>query len=255
MTSRNASLVALRPLIGDTVVLVVDDHPVSLQVLTALLKRACITVAQAATGAEAVSLASSIRPALVLLDLRLPDIDGYEVARRIHALPGLERLPLIATSSAASDHDRDASRAAGMAGHLAKPVDPEALYSMLQLPLAVRRSTGVPSARAGGAKRPGAPDPIADPPPGIEIAQGLRFFGDDRTTYRRALERFAEIYERGPDHAGIELEPGADRTPGDSQCAARPRRRLCGDRRHGAVDPGGRNAASPRASGWHGRRR
>ena len=81
-------------------ILIVDDHSGFRAFARAMLEAAGFTVAEAATGAEATEAASRIRPRLVLLDIQLPDLDGFEVARRLTAEPGGPVIVLTSTREA-----------------------------------------------------------------------------------------------------------------------------------------------------------
>jgi PAS domain S-box-containing protein len=104
-------------------VLVVDDDPTNRLVARRLLERLGVSVTDAADGPTALDLLAHERFDLVLLDHRMPGMDGLEVARRFRrSEPSGRRLPLIAVTASASVADRDTCLAAGMDDHLAKPV-------------------------------------------------------------------------------------------------------------------------------------
>ncbi len=112
-------------------VLLVEDHPVNQEVgmgfLTALGHRAVI----AATGEAALDMLARGRFDAVLMDVNLPGISGIEATRRLRALPGLARLPVIGVSAHAQPEDVAACRAAGMDEVVSKPLSPEALAAAL----------------------------------------------------------------------------------------------------------------------------
>jgi len=110
-------------------ILVVDDNHDSAESLALLLELQGHDVRTAFTGPAAIETASAFRPEIVLLDIGLPGMDGYEVARRLRA--DLGRVRLIALTGYGRDEDRDRSREAGFDHHLVKPVDLEALKRML----------------------------------------------------------------------------------------------------------------------------
>jgi len=85
-------------------ILIVDDHDGFRTFARSMLEAAGFTVAEAATGAEATEAARSVRPGLVLLDIGLPDFDGFEVARRLAAAPG-EPAPVIVLTSTREARD------------------------------------------------------------------------------------------------------------------------------------------------------
>lgn len=102
-------------------VLVVDDQPDVLTTTVLLLKAlGCSNVHAAATGQEALDMARELRPDLVLLDIGLPDIDGFTVSRRMRDELGLDRTAIMGISG--YDEDPARTRAAGLNRHLVKPV-------------------------------------------------------------------------------------------------------------------------------------
>jgi CheY-like chemotaxis protein len=82
-------------------------------------------------GPAALALAAAQRPRIALLDLGLPMIDGYELARRLRELPGLEGIKLIAITGYGQTSDRERTSAAGFAAHLVKPVRLETVATLI----------------------------------------------------------------------------------------------------------------------------
>jgi CheY-like chemotaxis protein len=103
-------------------VLVVDDNADALELLAETLEVVGYRTLRATDGPAALALVAKARPAIALLDIGLPAMDGYELARRLHATPGLEQLKLIAVTGYGQPSDRERSAAAGFAEHLVKPV-------------------------------------------------------------------------------------------------------------------------------------
>jgi signal transduction histidine kinase/CheY-like chemotaxis protein len=116
----------------DGCVLLVEDNPVNRTVVEAMLRSLGLQVSVAGDGAQAVSMASQEKYALILMDCRLPVMDGYEATRRIRQLPGLETLPIIALTANARHGDRDICLQAGMNDYLAKPFKRTDLQQVLQ---------------------------------------------------------------------------------------------------------------------------
>jgi CheY-like chemotaxis protein len=83
-------------------------------------------------GPSALKLVGEIAPDVAVLDIGLPVMDGYELARQLRTQRGLTQLPLIAISGYGQDSDQNRSRAAGFDAHLVKPVDPEQIESLLR---------------------------------------------------------------------------------------------------------------------------
>ena len=89
-------------------------------------------VAVAHDGPAALRAAEGQRPEVALLDITLPGMDGYELARRLRSQPGLERIALVALTGWGQEEDRRRSQEAGFAHHLTKPVDLSALQELLE---------------------------------------------------------------------------------------------------------------------------
>nr|WP_272905120.1 response regulator [Pseudomonas petrae] len=121
-------------------VLLVEDNPVNRTVVEAMLRSLGLQVSVAADGAEAVNMASLESFALILMDCRLPVMDGYEATRRIRLLPGLATLPIIALTANAQHGDRDICLQAGMNDYLAKPFKRTDLQQVLQRWLTIKAS-------------------------------------------------------------------------------------------------------------------
>lgn len=111
-------------------ILLVDDNQDTVQSLARLLKLRGHEVATAFDGVAALKLAHEFQPDFLLLDLGLPGLDGYELARRLRA-QGFTRTPIVAISGYAQEGDRIRSREAGFNYHFAKPVDFEALAELI----------------------------------------------------------------------------------------------------------------------------
>lgn len=124
----------------DGCVLLVEDNPVNRTVVEAMLHSLGLLVSVAGDGAQAVSMASKEKFALILMDCRLPVMDGYEATRRIRELPGLENLPIIALTANARHGDRDVCLQAGMNDYLAKPFKRTDLQQVLQRWLTIKAS-------------------------------------------------------------------------------------------------------------------
>ncbi len=118
-------------------ILLADDNRDALDSLATLLQCDGHEVHTAADGAEALALAATCRPDVMLLDIGMPKLDGYEVARRVRAEPWGKGTVLIALTGWGQDEDRRRSREVGFDNHLVKPLDPDKLSAMLaKLPTA-----------------------------------------------------------------------------------------------------------------------
>jgi two-component system, cell cycle response regulator DivK len=113
-------------------ILVVEDQEDLRGILRDLLTRSGYAVIEAADGATGVSNAKSNRPDIILMDIQMPVIDGYETIRQIKADPALAQIPIVAISSFAMKGDEEKARAAGCDHYVTKPYSPIALLRMIR---------------------------------------------------------------------------------------------------------------------------
>jgi two-component system cell cycle response regulator DivK len=113
-------------------ILVVEDQEDNRQILRDLLKSADYEMTEAETGEEAIAAVARQRPGLILMDIQLPGIDGYEATRRIKADPALSSIPIIAVTSYALSGDEDKCREAGCDGYVSKPYSPRQLLAKVR---------------------------------------------------------------------------------------------------------------------------
>jgi two-component system cell cycle response regulator DivK len=113
-------------------VLVVEDNPVNLELVSALLEEHACETLTATTGDAALHLLRQSRPNLVLVDVQLPGMSGYEVTRRIKADPTLADIPVVALTAHAMAHEDVRAREAGCDAFLTKPIDIRAFKEILQ---------------------------------------------------------------------------------------------------------------------------
>jgi CheY-like chemotaxis protein len=112
-------------------VLVVDDNPDQAESLAMVLQGAGHDVRVAGDGLDALEAARASRPEVVLLDLGMPGMNGFEAAHRLQQDPAARPDLLVAVTGWSSDEDRRRTRAAGFAHHLTKPADPAAVLALL----------------------------------------------------------------------------------------------------------------------------
>jgi two-component system, cell cycle response regulator DivK len=113
-------------------ILVVEDNEPSRDALSRRLRRRGYRVVLAADGREAVTVAFEAQPNLILMDLGLPGIDGWEATRRVKASPATRQIPIIVLSAHATTHDRDLAIAAGGDDFDTKPVRFEQLIEKIE---------------------------------------------------------------------------------------------------------------------------
>ena len=118
-------------------ILVVEDTDDNRRIFRDLLGPSGYELIEALDGEQGVAMAALERPDLILMDIQLPIIDGYEATRRIKANPDLRHIPIIAITSYALSGDEAKSRAAGCDGYLAKPFSLQQVLDAVQnfLPL------------------------------------------------------------------------------------------------------------------------
>ena len=113
-------------------ILVIEDTEDNRQIIRDLLSSAGYELIEAVDGAEGVAPAQREMPDLILMDIQLPVIDGYEATRRIRAIPELAAVPIIAVTSYALSGDEAKTRAAGCDGYVAKPFSPRQLLAKIR---------------------------------------------------------------------------------------------------------------------------
>lgn len=111
-------------------ILIVEDVELNVELLVQLLEDDYVLVT-AADGEEGVALARRERPDLILMDMSLPILDGWEATRRIKADEALRQIPIIGLSAHAMGGDAEKAHAAGCDGYLTKPLDDELLFETL----------------------------------------------------------------------------------------------------------------------------
>jgi CheY-like chemotaxis protein len=123
------ALAPLAPLGGRVVI--ADDNRDGADSLSLVVRAFGCDVKTAYDGAGAVDAAAKTRPHVVFLDLGMPGMDGLEAARRIRALPGLERALLVAVTGWGQERDREQTSDAGFDAHLVKPADPHTIRTLI----------------------------------------------------------------------------------------------------------------------------
>lgn len=123
---------------SDLTVLLVEDNEDNLRIYTAILTHSGYSVIPAADGEAALVAARDHLPGLILMDVSIPKIDGWEATRRLKADPATAEIPIVALTAHALASDREMAQAVGCAGYISKPADP------LEVLAEVRRRLGEP---------------------------------------------------------------------------------------------------------------
>jgi two-component system cell cycle response regulator DivK len=113
-------------------ILMVEDTEDNRQIVRDLVATTDYELIEAGDGAAGIAAASAEEPDLILMDIQLPVIDGYEAARRIKADPALRHIPIIAVTSYALSGDEGKALAAGCDGYIAKPFSPRELLAKIR---------------------------------------------------------------------------------------------------------------------------
>lgn len=113
-------------------ILVVEDQEDNRAILRDLLAHAGYEMVEVGDGEAALAAAIQHRPDLILMDIQLPIVDGYEATRRIKADPSLKAIPIIVVTSYALGGDEDKARAAGCDAYVSKPFSPRALLAKIR---------------------------------------------------------------------------------------------------------------------------
>jgi two-component system sensor histidine kinase/response regulator len=173
-------------------VLVVEDNRFNQEVAMAVLKRAGLPTDLAVDGRQALRMARAAHYDLVLMDLQMPVMDGFEATRALRELPEYSKTPILALTANAFGETRAACLAAGMDDHIAKPVTPQRLCETLMRWLPHAAMPGPATAQAPAA---GLFDSLGGIE-GFEPAVGLALMGDE-DAYARLLRQFIAAHEDG----------------------------------------------------------
>ena len=113
-------------------ILVVEDQPDNRQIIRDMLAASDYQITEAENGQEALAVIAKERPDLILMDIQLPVMDGYEATRQIKANPALRSIPIIAVTSHALNGEEQTARAAGCDDYVPEPYSPRQLLAKIQ---------------------------------------------------------------------------------------------------------------------------
>ena len=113
-------------------VIVIEDNETNLYLIRTILQKLGHQVIEARDGFTGVDLAQAEIPDLILMDIQLPGLDGYEATRKLRALEATKKIPIIAITSYAMVGDREKTLAAGCTAYIEKPIDPESFIEVLR---------------------------------------------------------------------------------------------------------------------------
>lgn len=121
---------------NDMTILYIEDDPSNRLLVRRILEAEGYSVEEAVSGYAGLEKAAQIKPDLILLDINLPGVDGYDLARRFRETPGLRQVPILALTANVMKGDRERTLEAGCSGYIQKPIDvdrlPEQVRAALQ---------------------------------------------------------------------------------------------------------------------------
>ncbi|SFR14611.1 hybrid sensor histidine kinase/response regulator [Desulfoscipio geothermicus] len=166
-------------------ILLIEDNPINLQMTKEILNHLGFDTDTAENGFIALQRVEKKFYDAVLMDIRMPEMDGYETTRRIRALQGTENLPIIALSADAVEGVAEKAKAAGMNGYLTKPLNPlkliEVLKSYIQIEAADEDFADMPDEETGAPK---------DVQACLDWEKGIRRLGGNKRKYREIMKQF-----------------------------------------------------------------
>jgi CheY-like chemotaxis protein len=113
-------------------VLMIEDNEQNRYLATFLLENRGFVVISASDGMRGIKLANTLPPSIILLDIQLPTMNGYEVAEELRRNPNLAGVPIVAVTSYAMPGDREKALAAGCTGYIEKPIDPDTFVDEIE---------------------------------------------------------------------------------------------------------------------------
>jgi two-component system cell cycle response regulator DivK len=121
---------------SSTRILYIEDEPANRLLVRRVLEAEGYSITEAIDGLAGLEMAAQMQPDLILLDINLPEIDGYDLARRFRETPGLQHVPILAVTANVMKGDRERTLEAGCDGYIQKPIDvdrlPEQVKAALQ---------------------------------------------------------------------------------------------------------------------------
>src|SRR3989442_5666668 len=156
-------------------VLVVEDNPTNLSLMEYLLRAFEYTVLTATDGVQGIELARREMPDVILMDLQMPKLNGFEAASQLKAHPALKGIPLVAVTAFAMVGDRDRILAQGFDGYIPKPITPETFVDQVQM--------FIPS----NLRSPQPPAPPESPPVAAPASTGRTIMVVDNSPVNLAL--------------------------------------------------------------------
>jgi len=176
-------------------VLLVEDNEINRRLAVSVLETAGIKVDAARNGREAVEAVGDKKYEAVLMDIHMPEIDGYVATRIIRQKPGCAQLPIIAMTADAMGNTQEKCLAVGMNDYIAKPIDTHQLFTVLAH--WTRAGPAPEKAVAAGRSAPAYAQPVGQVPfrlPGVDVQAGMHRLGGNQALYLELLQDFCNTY-------------------------------------------------------------
>ncbi|GAB6090746.1 PAS domain-containing hybrid sensor histidine kinase/response regulator [Spirochaeta dissipatitropha] len=183
---RSSSVHKPVPALNDRSILLVEDNETNRELAWFLLNRTGARIRTAENGAEAIEAVREESPDLILMDLQMPIMDGFEASRTLRS-QGYTG-PIIALSAAVMENDRRKADEAGMNTHIGKPIESDQLYATL--------SEHLGSVKAAAQAEPEDTQVLPERLPGFDLARGRRQLGGNEAVYARELKSFGKKLRR-----------------------------------------------------------
>ncbi|MGC7870179.1 ATP-binding protein [Desulfosporosinus sp. SYSU MS00001] len=197
--------------------LLTEDNQINLQMTQEILENLGFEVDTAQSGFNAVSMAARTRYDVILMDIRMPEIDGYETARRILELKGIDAPPVIALSADAVEGVAERAKSAGMSGYLTKPLNPGKLIEELRKFLYLGSTESIESTglteqavteEDNSFSNPNLFPKLTIPNTWIDFESVLSRLQGKREGYKHILERFLANHKNDHDQFNLLLTKG-----------------------------------------------
>lgn len=199
-------------------ILLVEDNFINQRVAAEMLRKAGVTVEIASNGLEAIQAVGRSRFDALLMDIRMPEMDGYDTTRQIHADPRFASLPIIAMTAHTMKGDRKKCMEAGMNDYVAKPVDAKQLFSVLAKWVHPEESKSDSSSVAGGLEavvmdgddRSSVTDSCREvsSSPEVDLEAALRRIGGNKRLLAKLMGGFCRKYTQVADEVRQEISRG-----------------------------------------------
>ncbi len=173
-------------------ILVVEDNPVNARVATAILGKAGYVVTTAANGRLGLDALQHAAFDLILMDLQMPEMDGFEATRHIRASGSWRQLPVVAMTAHAMKGDRELCLKAGMDDYLTKPINSEELLQMVETWTESKDASKATVADETETAQPPRPQATTPAAPQMDIEQALSQLGGDAELLQETLDAFVE---------------------------------------------------------------